>query len=150
MHFVGGKAPFQLAHELAKALRALAYRGSKRAIEFAVKKELPVLGIEAHRIGRQHIDGEIGCEPRNVFAVGLRKMAGGVGFYEVSTHTLAVQFPRRRQTPSGGEKGYLPRPWQPESMKARRVLALSRAGRRPTTGSTSRCSQRMDRRRSHS
>ena len=34
-----------------------------------MKKELPVLGIEAHDIGWQHIDGEILRELRNVFAV---------------------------------------------------------------------------------
>ena len=44
----------------------------ERTIELAVKKELPVLGIEAHDIGWQHIDGEIRRELRNVFAVKLR------------------------------------------------------------------------------
>ena len=56
------------------------YCGRERTIKLAVKKELPVLGIEADDIGRQHIDGEIRCELWNVFAgiarrVGLRDLA---------------------------------------------------------------------------
>jgi hypothetical protein len=47
-----------------------------------VQKELPVLGIEAHSVGRHHVDGEIGREPRNVFAVGLGEMARGIVFHE--------------------------------------------------------------------
>jgi hypothetical protein len=38
-----------------------------------VKKELSVVGIETHNVGWQHIDVEIRSEPRNVFAVMLRK-----------------------------------------------------------------------------
>ena len=38
-----------------------------------VKKKLPVFGIEAHHIGRQHIDAEIRRELRNIFAVVMRK-----------------------------------------------------------------------------
>ena len=71
--FVGWKILLQLANELPKALSAFSYCGRQRAIEFAMKKELPVFGIEAHDIGWQHIDGEIWRELRNVFAVRLRK-----------------------------------------------------------------------------
>src|ERR1041385_913175 len=85
MHLVGREASRELLHELAKALGAFADRDRQRAVEFAVQKELPVLGIEAHGVGRQHIDGKIGREPRNVFAVGLGKMARGIVFYELST-----------------------------------------------------------------
>ena len=66
---VGRKISLQLANEFPNSSSAFAYRGRQRAIEFAVKEELPVLGIEAHDIGRQHIDGEIRRELRNVFAV---------------------------------------------------------------------------------
>ena len=74
LDFVGRKILLQLASELPKALSTLSYRGRERTIELAVKKELPVLGIEAHDIGWQHIDGEIRRELRNVFAVVLRKL----------------------------------------------------------------------------
>jgi hypothetical protein len=66
---VGRKLLLQLADELTKTLSTLAYRGGERTIELAVKKELTVLGIEAHDIAWQHIDGEIRRKPRNVFAV---------------------------------------------------------------------------------
>ena len=46
--------------------------GRQRTIKLAVQEELAVLGIEAHRIGRQQIDGEIRRELRNVFAVECR------------------------------------------------------------------------------
>src|SRR4029453_5669653 len=43
--------PFQRANKLPKTLSTLASCGSQRAIELAVKKELAVLGIEAHDLG---------------------------------------------------------------------------------------------------
>ena len=60
-----------------------------------MKKELPVLGIEAHDIGWQHIDGEIRRELRNVFAVMLRKAVPVIACHEVSTRTSATT-PRRQ------------------------------------------------------
>ena len=59
----------ELANELPKALSAFRYCSRQRAKELAVEKELPVLGIEAHHIGWQHIDAEVRREPRNVVAV---------------------------------------------------------------------------------
>ena len=68
----------------AKLLPA-ADRGRERTIERAVKKELPVLGIEAHDIGRQHVDGEIRRELRNVFAVTLRRAVPAIACHEAGT-----------------------------------------------------------------
>ena len=85
MDLVGRKILLQLANELPKAPSAFSYRGRERTIELAVKKELPVLGIEAHDIGRQHIDGEIRRELRNVFAVMLREAVPAIACHEVST-----------------------------------------------------------------
>ena len=67
---VGGKFLFQIANDLSKAPSGR-YGVRQRAVELAAKKELPVLGIEAHGIWRQHIDGEILRKLRNVFAVEL-------------------------------------------------------------------------------
>ena len=75
LDLVGRKIPPQLANELRKALSAFSYGGGEGAIKLAVKKELPVLGIEAHDVGRQHIDREIRRELRNVFA-GVPRRAG--------------------------------------------------------------------------
>jgi hypothetical protein len=88
---VGWKIFFQLAKELPKTL-AGSYRGGERAIERAVEKELPVLGIEAHDIRWQHIDGKIRRELRNVFAVTLRKAALAIAGPEAGTRasTLAA------------------------------------------------------------
>src|ERR1700677_308304 len=88
MDFVGWKILLQVANELPNALSTLSYRGGKRTIELAVKQELPVLRIEAYDIGGQHIDGEIRREPRNVFAVILRKLDSEIACHEVSTRTL--------------------------------------------------------------
>ena len=71
MDFVGRKILLQVTNEFPKASSTLSYRGGERAIKLAVKEELPVLGVEAHDIGWQHIDGEIRREPRNVFDVML-------------------------------------------------------------------------------
>ena len=70
--FVGRELPLQPAKDVAKTL-SRSDRGCQRAIKRAVKKELSVVGIEAYHVGRQHIDVEIRSEPRNVFAVMLRK-----------------------------------------------------------------------------
>ena len=116
MDFVGWKILLQLANELPKALSTLSYRGGERTIELAVKKELPVLGIEAHDIGRQHIDGEIRRELRNVFAVMLRKLVSVIACHEVSTRT----FPALR-TPVQGIFSELP-----ELRRQARALAFLR------------------------
>ncbi len=72
---VGRKLPSQIANELRKALSAFSDGGGERAIKLAVKEELPVLGIEADDIGRQHIDREIWRELRNFFA-GVSRNSG--------------------------------------------------------------------------
>ena len=55
-----------------------------------MKKELPVLGIEAHDSGWQHIDGEIRRELRNVFAVMLREaVVAVIACHDMSTRGLA-------------------------------------------------------------
>jgi hypothetical protein len=53
-----------------------------------VQKEFPVLGIEAHHIGRQHIDAEIRRKLRNVLAVGQPEPVSAIARHEVSTRTL--------------------------------------------------------------
>src|SRR6516164_7569839 len=63
------KVWFQLGNDLPKAACALPYCRGQRAVKLTVKKELPVLGIEANDIAWQHIDGEIRREPQYVFAV---------------------------------------------------------------------------------
>src|SRR5271155_4241819 len=88
MDFVGWKILLEVTNELPKAPFTLSYRRGERTIELAVKQEFPVLGIEAHDIGGQHIDGEIRREPRNVFAVILCRLDSGIACHEVSTRTL--------------------------------------------------------------
>jgi hypothetical protein len=90
MDLVGWKILLQVTNELPNAPRTLSYRGGERTIEFAVKQELPVLGIEAHDIGRQHIDVEIRRELRNVFAVMLGKLVSVIACHEVSTRAFAA------------------------------------------------------------
>ena len=70
--FVGRKILLQLANEILKTPSS-SYCIRERTIELTVKKELPVLGVEANDIGWQHIDGEIRRKQRNVFAVMTRK-----------------------------------------------------------------------------
>ena len=82
MDFVGRKILLQLANEFPKA-RSSSYRGRERTIEFAVKKELPVLGIETHDIRWQHIDCEIRRELRNIFVFVLRKAVPDASCHEV-------------------------------------------------------------------
>ena len=89
---VGGKFLFQIASDLSKAPSGR-YGVRQRAVELAAKKKLPVLGIEAHHIGWQHIDGEIRREPRNVFAVTQRKGVLMIACHEVSTRTFTVTPP---------------------------------------------------------
>src|ERR1039457_6116005 len=86
MDFVGRKILLQLANEVLKTPSS-SYCGRECTIELAVKKELPVLGVEAHETGWQHIDGEILREPRNVFAVMPRKAVSAIACHKVSTRT---------------------------------------------------------------
>ena len=90
MDFVGWKILLQVTNELPKAPATLSYRGGECTIELAVKQELPVLGIEAHDIGWQHIDGEIRRELRNVFAVTLCKLVSVIACHEVSMRIFAA------------------------------------------------------------
>src|SRR5271155_4826534 len=90
MDFVGRKIGLQLANELPKTFSALSYRGGERTIELAVKQKLPVLRIEAHDTGRQHIDCEIRRELRNALAVLLGKAVSLIACHEVSTRTFAT------------------------------------------------------------
>jgi len=53
-----------------------------------VKKKLSVLGIEAHQIGWQDIDGKIRREPWNVLAITQRKGVLLIARHEVSTQTF--------------------------------------------------------------
>jgi hypothetical protein len=69
--------------ELPKALSAFSDRGGEGAIKFAVKKELPVLGIEADDVGRQHIDREIRRELRNVVAGAPRRTCPAITRHDV-------------------------------------------------------------------
>ena len=86
---VGGKVLFQRADDLGHAL-AGADGGGERTVERAMEKELPVLGIEAHDIGRQHIDGEIRREPRNGLAVALRRAVSAFACPEASTRASTL------------------------------------------------------------
>ena len=83
---VGGKFLFQIANDLSKAPSGR-YGVRQRAVELAAKKELPVLGIEAHGIWRQHIDGEILRKLRNVFAVELWEAVIPIACQDVGTGT---------------------------------------------------------------
>src|SRR5262249_52351633 len=69
LDLVGRKPPAQLARELAEAVSAFGYCCCKRAVEFAVEKKLPGLGIEAHHVGGLNIDSEVRRKLRNFFAV---------------------------------------------------------------------------------
>ena len=55
-----------------------------------MKKEFPVLGVKAHDIGWQRIDGEIRRELQNVFAVMLREAVSVIVCHEVSMRTFAI------------------------------------------------------------
>ena len=84
LDLVGRKILLQFAEDLRKTLSTLAYCGGERAIELAMKKELPVFGIEAHHFPWQHIHREIRREPRNVFAVMLRNAVSVIACHELS------------------------------------------------------------------
>ncbi len=85
MDLVGWKVLLEVTNELLKAPSALSYRVGERTIEFAVKQELPVLGIEAHDVRRQHIDAEIRRELRNALAIMRCKLVFGIACHELST-----------------------------------------------------------------
>ena len=80
----------KLTNKLAKTLAAVSDCGGERAIERAVKKELPVLRIKARLVGRQHVDGEIRREARNVFAIAQRKGVAAVACRSAGTRTGAL------------------------------------------------------------
>jgi hypothetical protein len=50
--FVRWKARLKVADKFRKTSSARSYGGRESAIEFAMKKELSVLGIETHDVGR--------------------------------------------------------------------------------------------------
>src|ERR1700733_11244204 len=82
MDLFGREILLQVTNELLKGPSALSYRMRERTIEFPMKQELPVLGIKADDIGRQHIDAEIRRELRNAFAIMLCKF---IACHEIST-----------------------------------------------------------------
>src|SRR4051812_36692441 len=86
--FVGREMPVQVARDIPKALAALANGRRQRAVELTMEKELPVLRIEAHHIGRLYVDGEVRCELRNVLAVTQRRDVLGIACHEVCTRTF--------------------------------------------------------------
>lgn len=86
----------ELANKFPYSSSTFSYCGRQRAIELAMKKEFPVLGIEADKIRWQHIDGKIRRELRNVFAVLLREAVPVIACHEVSTRT-PVTTPRRQR-----------------------------------------------------
>src|SRR4026209_690603 len=69
---VGWKIWLQGANEFAAGPAAFTDCGRQRTIKLAVQEELLVLGIEAHGMRRQQIDGEIRRELRNVLGVERR------------------------------------------------------------------------------
>ncbi len=101
LDLVGRKILPERANQLRKALSALSYRGRERAIELAVKEELPVLGIEADNVGGQHIGGEIRRELQNVFTAVPRSPGLAMACHEVSTRILLT-------TPDHRRKAYSP------------------------------------------
>src|SRR5882757_10827765 len=85
MDLFGRKILLEVMNELPKAPSTLSDRIGERTIEFAVKQKLPVFGIEAHDIRRQHIHAEIRRELRNRFAIMLCKLVSEIARHEVST-----------------------------------------------------------------
>jgi hypothetical protein len=65
---IRGKILLNSADQLSKALPNADRRG-ERTIKFAMKKELPVLGIKAHHIWWQNIHAEIRRKSQNVVTV---------------------------------------------------------------------------------
>jgi hypothetical protein len=86
MDLVRGKILLQLANELPKALSTFSYRAGKRTIELPVEEELPVLGIEAHHIARQYIDGEIRRELQDIRAGVPRNALAVIACHEAGMH----------------------------------------------------------------
>jgi hypothetical protein len=60
-----------------------------------MKKEFPVLRIEADKIRWQYVDGKIRRELWNVFAVQLRELDSVIACHEVSARTCASTQRRR-------------------------------------------------------
>src|ERR1700735_1597389 len=85
MNFIGWKILLEVTNELLKAASTFSDRIGERTIEFAVKQELPVFGIEAHHIRRQHIHAEIRRELRNRFAIVLCELVSEIARHEIST-----------------------------------------------------------------
>ncbi|WP_312015744.1 hypothetical protein [Bradyrhizobium liaoningense] len=75
LDFVGRETLRKLANDLQPGLAMLSDRGGQGAVEFAVQEELAILGIEANRIGRQYVGGEVRCKSEEVLA-GLPRNAG--------------------------------------------------------------------------
>ena len=82
---IGRKFCRQRADDLAKAFSRSDCVGDD-AKQLAVQKEFAVFGIEAHRIGRQHIDRKIRRELRNVFAVEPRRAVGLIACRHARVH----------------------------------------------------------------
>jgi hypothetical protein len=53
-----------------------------------VKKELSVFGVQADDVGRQHIDGEIRRELRNLFFDVWLGTGSAIASYDVSTRSF--------------------------------------------------------------
>ena len=70
-HLLGRKILLQLANKLRQALPILRDRVRDGTIELAIKKKLPVFGIEAQRIGWKRIDRVIRRKLQNLFT-GIR------------------------------------------------------------------------------
>ncbi|HEV2159484.1 hypothetical protein [Bradyrhizobium sp.] len=75
LDLAGRKLLRKLADNLRPSLAVLSDRGGQGTVELAVQEELAVLGVEADRIGRQYVSGEVRCKSENVFA-GLARSAG--------------------------------------------------------------------------
>ena len=86
---VGRKFLCQLADDLAKAFSRSDSIGDD-AKQLAMQKEFAVFGIEAHRIGRQHIDGVIRRELRNVFAVEPRRAVSLIACHHAGVHATML------------------------------------------------------------
>ena len=121
--FIGRKIPRQQANELPKSFAALANRRNEIAIELAVKKEFAILGIEAHDIGRQQIDGEIRRQLGKVF-VTVRRETG---------HPIA-----RHDSPART-------PLPPANIAALQISAVSRARKSTLSATTSPASEMLKR-----
>ena len=102
MDFIGRKIPRQQADKLSKRFAAFANRRNEVAIEFAVKKEFAILGIEAHDIGRQQIDGEIRRELRKVFVTVRRETGHPIARHDSPARTAFTASKCRGAADIGG------------------------------------------------